>query len=135
MRQIGDRVVITKGLSPFIGKKGTIIGNTERDGRNVMYRVRLDEPVDCYGQRVSDDLWDSTGLARRARFSHIGVVNADTTMKEARAKVAPHNLVLTKTDDEYRVNIRNGREATAYYTNDIDDAVSTGIAMANKGAW
>jgi hypothetical protein len=32
--------------------------------------------------------------------------------------------------DEYRVNIRGGSEATAYYTDDIQDAVKTGLAMA-----
>lgn len=32
--------------------------------------------------------------------------------------------------DEYRVNYRNGKEATAYYTNDLEDAVGTGRAMA-----
>lgn len=57
------------------------------------------------------------------------------TMKQAREKIAPHNLVLKHEDGEYRINIRNGREATAYYTNDLDDAVSTGIVMAVKGVW
>tara|TARA_R110000772_G_scaffold267971_3_gene393549 strand:+ start:49 stop:261 length:213 start_codon:yes stop_codon:yes gene_type:complete len=31
---------------------------------------------------------------------------------------------------EYRVNFKNGQEPTAYYTNDIEDAVGTGFAMA-----
>jgi hypothetical protein len=31
--------------------------------------------------------------------------------------------------EEYRVNYSGGREATVYYTNDLDDAVNTGIAI------
>jgi hypothetical protein len=38
---------------------------------------------------------------------------------------------LTKTDGEYRVNFVGGKEATAYYTNDLADAFGTGVAMAN----
>lgn len=52
------------------------------------------------------------------------------TIKEAKAALRPLGVVLTKTEwDEYRVNFRNGREATAYYTNDLEDAVGTGVAM------
>lgn len=32
--------------------------------------------------------------------------------------------------DEFRVNFVGGLEATAYYTDDIEDALSTGLAMA-----
>jgi hypothetical protein len=35
---------------------------------------------------------------------------------------------------EYRVNFRGGREATAYYTNDLDDGLQTGLAMARERA-
>lgn len=31
--------------------------------------------------------------------------------------------------DEYRVNLRHGSEATAYYTSDLNDAVNTARAM------
>lgn len=31
---------------------------------------------------------------------------------------------------EFRVNFRGGREATAYYTDDLDDAFATGCSMA-----
>jgi hypothetical protein len=32
--------------------------------------------------------------------------------------------------DEYKVNFVEGTEATAYYTDDIQDALATGLAMA-----
>lgn len=35
---------------------------------------------------------------------------------------------------DYRVNFRGGREATAYYTSDRDDALLTGLDMAARGA-
>jgi hypothetical protein len=40
------------------------------------------------------------------------------------------NITLTKQDDEFIVNLRNGSEATAYYTDDIQDALGTGRCMA-----
>lgn len=32
--------------------------------------------------------------------------------------------------EEYRVNLKGGSEATAYYTPDLDDAYGTGVGMA-----
>jgi hypothetical protein len=54
------------------------------------------------------------------------------TIKEAKARIRPLGLVLRNDIEagEYRVNYRGGREATAYYTNDLDDAVNTAQAMA-----
>lgn len=59
------------------------------------------------------------------------------TFRIAREVCASWGLSLTRDTDanEYRVNKRGGREATAAYTNDLLDAVNTGIAMAEKGAW
>lgn len=34
--------------------------------------------------------------------------------------------------EEYRVNFRGGSEATAYYTNDADDALGTARAMHKR---
>jgi hypothetical protein len=33
-------------------------------------------------------------------------------------------------DGQYRVNFLGGRESTAFYTLDLDDALETGLAMA-----
>lgn len=42
---------------------------------------------------------------------------------------------ITRTEfNEYRVNFRKGCEPTAYYTDDLDDAVGTVLVMANEGA-
>lgn len=56
------------------------------------------------------------------------------TIAQARATLAPHNLVLRKIDGEYRVNIRGGREETAYYTDSLQDAVDTGLYMVRAVA-
>lgn len=57
-RPTGQSVRIVSGMAEFVGKSGTIIDNTERDGRTTMYRVRLDEPVIVPGVgQVTDDLW------------------------------------------------------------------------------
>jgi hypothetical protein len=65
------------------------------------------------------------------------------TMVEARLILKPLNIVIRKRHGEYRVAFRTpyrtegsppfDQEASAYYTNDLDDAVGTGIAMAKEG--
>ena len=35
---------------------------------------------------------------------------------------------------KYRVNFRDGNETTAYYTDDLEDAVNTAVEMAHKRA-
>lgn len=39
------------------------------------------------------------------------------------------NLIITKTDGEYRVPGPDGREETAYYTDDRKDAIGTAVVM------
>lgn len=56
------------------------------------------------------------------------------TIKAAKAYLRPLGIVITKTAyGEYRVNFKGGREETAYYTNDLKDAVGTGAAMTKWG--
>lgn len=59
------------------------------------------------------------------------------SLKAAKATLKPYGVTIYKSyGDEFRVNFKGGREATAYYTNDISDAVATGQLMAirNKSA-
>lgn len=51
------------------------------------------------------------------------------TLTQARATLRLRGMTIRKRDDEYRVNFYRGEETTAYYTNDLDDAVDTGVAM------
>lgn len=42
-------------------------------------------------------------------------------------------VTITKRDGgEYRVNYVDGKEATAYYTDDLDDAIVTGVSMGRE---
>lgn len=54
------------------------------------------------------------------------------TISEAKQTLRIIGISLTRIveTNEYRVNLRNGTEATAYYTNDIEDAIDTGRYMA-----
>lgn len=54
------------------------------------------------------------------------------TIAQAKAILNPLGIVLVKADDEFRVNVRGRSEASAYYTNDLADAVDTGKAMAAR---
>ena len=55
------------------------------------------------------------------------------TLEEAKEKLRKVGMVLSKKDGEYRVNFPNGKEETAYYTPDIEDAVATGEELARVG--
>jgi len=52
------------------------------------------------------------------------------TLKEAKESIpASTTISYRRNEGEYRVNFRGGKEATAYYTNDLRDAVQTAISM------
>jgi len=55
------------------------------------------------------------------------------TLKEAKSRLTKIGVTISKKDGEYRVNMKGGKEDSAYYTNDIDDAFGTGVAMAKGG--
>lgn len=55
-----------------------------------------------------------------------------TTVKEAMAFLRQFNMIIRKTDDEFRVNFKGGDEATAYYTTDLEDAIDTAKQMATR---
>src|SRR6516162_590397 len=54
------------------------------------------------------------------------------TLYEIKNKLRAARVTIAREDGEYRVNLKGGREATAYYTTDLDDAYATGMAMAKK---
>lgn len=54
------------------------------------------------------------------------------TVLEAKKRLADFGMTLRKKDGEYRVNFLGGKEAEAYYTDDICDAVDTGIHMRQQ---
>lgn len=56
------------------------------------------------------------------------------TLKAARVLCGEAGCTIRHRDGEYRVNFKGGREATAYYTNDIVDAVDTARAMSAGNA-
>lgn len=52
------------------------------------------------------------------------------TLNEVKKTLARVGAVIKRTEfGEYRVNVKGGKEATAYYTNDLKDAELTGLAM------
>lgn len=51
------------------------------------------------------------------------------TIREAKAELRKVGVTLNKRNGEFRVNLAGGSEATAYYTDDLDDAYCTGLQM------
>jgi len=78
------------------------------------------------------------GLAPASLRGAIQTPGDTTTMKFRDAKIllraSGMTLVHTGIPGEYRVNFIGGLEATAYYTNDLDDAVGTAGAMLAHAA-
>jgi hypothetical protein len=61
------------------------------------------------------------------------MVGFHMSAEEVRAWLAQHGMTIRKNiEGEYRVNFKDGREDTAYYTNDLQDAISTALAMARE---
>lgn len=56
------------------------------------------------------------------------------TLAQAKASLRAVGVTINKRHGEYRVNLRGGREATAYYASDIEDALNTGLHMAQRRA-
>lgn len=56
------------------------------------------------------------------------------TIREAQMELREYGMTLSKSPHggQYRVNFKGGAEATAYYTDDRDDAVLTGISMSRS---
>ena len=59
------------------------------------------------------------------------------TRHDTEAKSIARHLGLTLRKvrpGEYRVNFRDGNETTAYYTDNLEDAVNTAVEMARRRA-
>jgi hypothetical protein len=57
------------------------------------------------------------------------------TLQEAKSIARQLGLTLRQVrSDNYRVNFRDGNETTAYYTDNLEDAVNTAVEMARKRA-
>lgn len=54
------------------------------------------------------------------------------TLEQVREELGRVGVTIRKRDGEYRVNFRGGKEATAYYTTDLEDALQTGLAMVSS---
>ena len=55
------------------------------------------------------------------------------TLQEAKSIARHLGLTLRKVrSGDYRVKFRDGNETTAYYTNDLEDAVSAAVERARK---
>lgn len=55
-------------------------------------------------------------------------------LKDAKDLLSMHGIALKKKDGEHRVNHYRGKEDTAYYTDDLQDALTTGIKMGGYGS-
>ena len=58
------------------------------------------------------------------------------TLQKAKLIARPLGITLRKVcSGDYRVNFRDGNETTAYYTDNLEDAVNAAVEMARKRAF
>lgn len=57
------------------------------------------------------------------------------TFEAARDAIRTIGCSLRLKGGEYRVNFFGGKEETAYYTNDLSDAIETAKAMIDRKKW
>src|SRR5262245_211827 len=92
-----------------------------------LYEVHVWRPRD----RRLDELDEAilSEIDRRAELSSQPFM----TLQEAKSIARHLGLTLRKVrSGDYRVNFRDGNGTTAYYTNDLEDAVNTAVEMARK---
>jgi hypothetical protein len=54
------------------------------------------------------------------------------TQENVRKKLKSKGMTLRARDGEYRVNFKDGPDSDIYYTNDLQDALETGLAMHRR---
>jgi hypothetical protein len=73
------------------------------------------------------------GKATKTRNRRIVKKLSNMTLQEAKSIARHLGLTLRKVrSGDYRVNFRDGDETTAYYTDNLEDAVNTAVEMARK---
>jgi hypothetical protein len=60
---------------------------------------------------------------------HAQIEEGNMTSKEVEQAIRALGLAVTKVEGKWRINYRGGKEATAYYTTDDDDAMGMATAM------
>ena len=81
---------------------------------------------------LTNSIWSSTKTKQEVIIMKVIKKFQEKTLADAKKELASIGISIRKEDDEYRVNFKGGTEDTAYYTDDLDDAVGTGKLMAKE---
>jgi hypothetical protein len=81
--------------------------------------------------RVATDeqTFDAQRVALKKGRADIQREAKQMTSKEVEQAIRALGLAVTRVDGKWRINYRGGKEATAYYTTDDDDALGMARAM------
>jgi len=94
-----------------------------------LYEVHVWQPRDRRLNELDEAILSE--IDRRAELSSQPVM----TLQEAKSIARHLGLTLrTVRSGDYRVNFRDGNEMTAYYTDNLEDAVNTVVEKARKRA-
>jgi hypothetical protein len=97
-------------------------------------RARRTEHRHCHDQRQHDNVLRCRWRVHWLRNDHRQTLKQSAgpamTLQEAKSIARHLGLTLRQVrSGDYRVNFRDGNETTAYYTNDLEDAVNTAVEM------
>ena len=71
--------------------------------------------------------------ATKKRFHRQWCAHKAMTLQKAKSIARHLGLTLREVcSGDYRVNLRDGNESTAYYTDDLENAVNTAVEMARR---
>lgn len=113
-------------------KLGDVVSDVDGSRRGVVSFIgAYDDHLGQHRYKVKEE----GGKRHYWNESSMVLVGRKMTLAQARAKLRPAGMVLRKEAGEYRVSFRGPSSATedsAYYTDNLGDAVQTGLAMAER---
>ena len=78
---------------------------------------------------LDEQTFDAQMVALKKGRAEIQREAKQMTSKEVEQAIRALGLAVTRVDGKWRINYRGGKEATAYYTTDDDDALGMARAM------
>ena len=85
----------------------------------------------AFSEEIIPDTQDTT-IAFNTLRRKVVSAKKELTIQQVKNELSQLGVALKKNENEYRVNFKGGKEETAYYTDDLNDALETGKEMSKE---
>jgi hypothetical protein len=85
----------------------------------------------AFSEKIIPDTQDTT-IAFNTLRRKVVSAKKELTIQQVKNELSQLGVALKKNENEYRVNFKGGKEETAYYTDDLNDALETGKEMSKE---